>query len=253
MNVDLFTSTGSKKGSLELPALLFEAPVNQGLMHQALVMQQSNRRNTVAHAKNRSEVHGSSKKLFQQKGTGRARRGNVRSPLLRGGGKAHGPRSNANFIKEMPRAMRVAALKSALSMQASEGGIVGLEHCPQEAKTKSTFALLKKLPVELGRRILFVIPAKEQAFERAARNIPRVTTVRADYLNIEDVLLAHKIIITADAVKLAESVFGRKKVRTAKKEGIEVNEGTSESLQSLPPLQSSKKKVAKKKPSTKKA
>src|SRR3990167_1904920 len=110
MKIDVYSATGAKKGSLDLPATLFEAAINQGLMHQAVVMQQSNRRRPIAHAKNRGEVIGSTKKMFAQKGTGRARRGPLRSPLLRGGGKAFGPRSNRNYHKDMPKTMRRGAV-----------------------------------------------------------------------------------------------------------------------------------------------
>jgi large subunit ribosomal protein L4 len=103
MKVDLFTATGTKKGSLELPASMFEVEVNKGLMHLALVRQQSNRRNPIAHARHRGEMVGSTRKLYQQKHTGQARRGASRSPLLKGGGKSFGPRNEANFVKDMPR------------------------------------------------------------------------------------------------------------------------------------------------------
>ncbi|MEK7218825.1 MAG: 50S ribosomal protein L4, partial [Patescibacteria group bacterium] len=84
MKVDLYSSTGQKAGTMELPAELFEAPVNRGLMHQAMVMQRSNARSPIAHAKKRSEVAGSTRKVYGQKNTGRARRGPIRSPLMRG-------------------------------------------------------------------------------------------------------------------------------------------------------------------------
>src|SRR5579864_8288248 len=109
MKVDVYTSTGTKSGSVDLPEQLFGVPVNRGLMHLALMRQQSNRRHPIAHVKNRGEVFGSTKKMYQQKGTGRARRGASRSPLLRGGGKTFGPRNDANFQKDMPKKMRRAA------------------------------------------------------------------------------------------------------------------------------------------------
>ena len=130
MKIDVYTSLGTKKGTHDLPVSIFEAAVNEGLMHQALVRQQSNRRRSTAHVKNRSEVEGSTVKLYQQKGTGRARRGSVRSPLLRGGGKAFGARKNRNFTKGMPKKMRRSALRSCLSVQAKRGSIVGLEDYP---------------------------------------------------------------------------------------------------------------------------
>ncbi len=217
MNIDIYTATGTKKGSLELPAALFEAPINKGLMHLALIRQQSNRRNSIAHVKHRGEVVGSTKKMFQQKGTGRARRGPGRSPLLRGGGKAWGPRNEANFVKDMPKKMRRAALFSCLSLRASEGAILGLESYPEDIKTKTFFALLKKLPVELGRRITIVLPAHHRGIELSARNVPRVKTILASYLNPEDVLGSQRLIFVADAVSVAEKTFVRTDERLIKK------------------------------------
>lgn len=207
MKIDVYSSTGIKAGSLELPAAMFEAPIRQGLMHLALVRQQSNRRIAIAHVKRRSEVAGSTRKLYAQKGTGRARRGSIRSPLLRGGGKSFGPRKDANFTKEMPRKMRRAALFSCLSWAAKQGQIVGLENYPEESKTKALHALLKKLPLELGRRIVLVLPAHHRGLELSARNIPRVKTLLAPYLNPEDILGARKIVFVGDAVRVAEDVF----------------------------------------------
>jgi large subunit ribosomal protein L4 len=208
MKIDVYTATGTKKGTVDLPTALFEAPVNEGLMHQALVRQQSNRRTSIAHVKSRGEVRGSTRKLFAQKGTGRARRGSANSPLLRGGGKIFGPRNNANFTKDMPRNMRRAALKSCLSMQAKHEKIVGLEGYPEEIKTKKVLELLKKMPVDLGRKIVIVLPKAHSQLALSVRNIPNIKTIQAAYLNPEDVLGAHHIIFMVDALKKAEEVFG---------------------------------------------
>ena len=207
MQVDLYTSTGTKKGTVDLPKALFEADVNEGLMHQALVRQQSNRRQSIAHVKTRGEVKGSTKKLFQQKGTGRARRGNAKSPTLRGGGKAFGPRNIANYVKDMPRKMRRKALFSCLSAKAKEGAIIGLEGYADEVKTKDAVKLLEKLPVELGRKILFVTAAPHEGLFLSIRNVPNVKAITAQHLNPEDVLGAKNIIFFVDAVKKAEEVF----------------------------------------------
>lgn len=207
MKIDVYTALGTKKGSLELPAVMFEAPIRKGLMHLALVRQQSNRRHPIAHVKHRGEIAGSTKKLFQQKGTGRARRGPIRSPLLRGGGKAFGPRNEANFRKEMPKKMRRAALFSCLSLRAKEGAILGLEDYPDEVKTKTCLALLKKLPIELGRKITIVLPRRHRGLELSARNLPGVKTLLAGYLNPEDVLGSKNIIFLVEAVRVAEETF----------------------------------------------
>lgn len=210
MKIDVYSISGTKTGTLELPASLFDAPIRHGLIHQAVMMQQSNQRHPIAHVKRRSEVKGSTRKLYQQKGTGRARRGSIRSPLLRGGGKSFGPRKDQNFHKDMPKSMRHAALRSCLSWQATNGIILGLESGTLTGKTKETHALLKKLPIELGRRIVIVLPQKDNAWIRSARNIPKVKTILASYLNPEDIVGAHRLIFHVDAIKKAEEVFGKK-------------------------------------------
>lgn len=217
MQIDVYTATGTKKGTADLPGTVFEAPINEGLMHQALVRQQSNRRQAIAHVKSRGEVRGSTAKLFAQKGTGRARRGSVRAPVLRGGGKAFGPRNRANYQKDMPLKMRRAALRSCLSMQAKNGVILGLESYPEEIKTKKVAAMLEKMPVELGRRTLIVMPEANTALQLSARNIPGVKTVQAAYLNPEDVLGSHHIIFLVDAIPATEAILGKTEAKKAAK------------------------------------
>lgn len=207
MKIDLYSATGTKKGSLDLPEALFGVRVNMDLMHQAVLLQQSNRRRAIAHVKTRGEVRGSTKKVSPQKGTGRARRGPVRSPLLKGGGKTFGPRNDANFTKDMPREMRHAALRSCLSLRAREGALLGLENYPETIKTKTLHQLLQKLPVEIGRRILFVVPERHEGLTMSSRNVPRVKIITAAYLNPEDVLLAKNIVFVGDAVDRAAKVF----------------------------------------------
>lgn len=210
MKVDLFTATGTKNGSIELPASMFEKPLNKGLMHLALVRQLSNRRAPIAHVKHRGEIIGTTKKAFAQKGTGRARRGSLRSPTLRGGGKAFGPRNEANFQKDMPKKMRRAALFACLSLKAKEGAIIGLESYPDDAKTKKFADLLGKLPVEMGRRIVIVTAGRHRGIELSVRNLPRVSAIFAQYLNPVDILAAKHIIFLADAVTKAEETFAKK-------------------------------------------
>jgi len=210
MKVTLFTATGEKKGTTELPSALFEAPINEGLMHQMFLLQESNRRAPIAHAKSRGEIRGSTRKLYQQKGTGRARRGSIRSPLLRGGGKAFGPKRFRNFSVRMPKKMRHAALRSCLSFSAKEGRIIALAGYPEEIKTKTALALLQKLSLPLGRRLLLVTAERDQKLTLSIRNIHRVKTLPAAYLNPEDVLRSHTIVFLVEALKKAEEVFGEK-------------------------------------------
>jgi large subunit ribosomal protein L4 len=229
MNVDLYTATGEKKGLLELPVSLFGGTINKGLMHLALVRQQSNRRHSIAHVKHRGEIVGTTKKAYAQKGTGNARRGALRSPTVRGGGKSFGPRNESNFRKEMPRKMRRAALISCLTIRAKEGAIIGLENYPEDAKTKTFVTLLKKLPLDFGRRIVVVTAGRHTKLELAARNVPRVKTLFAQYLNPEDILLAQKIIFLSDAIKAAEDNFMKESNLAEKKSvSMKVEKGGKE-------------------------
>lgn len=208
MTIDIYSSTGSKKGTKTLPDSLFGTEVNEGLMHQALVRQQNNRRSAIAHAQNRGVVRGSTAKLYRQKGTGRARRGSKKSPILRGGGKAFGPKNVRNYTKDMPRAMRRAAIRSCLTLAAQDQKIIGLENYPEEIKTKTFVALLQKLPVSVGRKIVFVVPESHPELAWSSRNVPGVKTILASYLNPEDLLGAYHIVFVGDAIEKAEAVFG---------------------------------------------
>ena len=223
MRIDVYSMTGEKSGTAELPPRLFEAPINEGLMHLAVMLQQSNRRRPIAHAKTRGEVVGSTRKIFQQKGTGRARRGPIRTPIMKGGGRAFGPSKERNFRKEMPRGQRHAALFSSLSLQAKAGKILGLEAYGADCKTKTFFALLQKLPVAIGRKIVVVLPQHLTALERGSRNVPGVKTLLAAYLNPEDVLTAHHIVFLVEALRVAEETFGGRSQRIQKNQKKQKN------------------------------
>lgn len=215
MQAPLYSSAGEKVGTVELPAALFEAPVRRSLMHQALLRQQANRRQPVAHVKTRGEVRGSTRKLYAQKHTGRARRGAVRSPLLRGGGKTFGPRNTRNPSADMPKKMRRAALFSCLSFQAKRGLIVGLQEYPDRIKTKDFVQFLAKLPVKSGRPILFVMAEKHRGLTLSSRNVPRLKVISAPYLNPEDILRSYHIVFLVDALKKAEEIFGKQPKQSA--------------------------------------
>lgn len=240
MTIDVFSATGSKIKTMELPEALFGSEVNWGLLHQAAVMQQANRRQSAAHVKTRGEVQGSTRKLYDQKHTGRARRGAVRSPLLRGGGKTFGPRNTMNHTKDMPKKMRHAAVRSALSAQAAKKSIIAIESYPDTIKTKTLADLLKKLPVEFGRNVLLVSPTAHASLQKSARNIDSVTTVRASYLNVEDILRSKHIVFLVDAFAEAEKVFGGAKT-TAKIKKVMAKAPTAPKSPTKPKKASTKK------------
>jgi large subunit ribosomal protein L4 len=250
MTIDVYSATGTKGKQLTLPASLFGADVNYGLMHQAVVRQQSGRRQSPAHVLTRSEVSGSTKKLFTQKHTGRARRGDVRSPTLRGGGKAFGPRNAKNYEKDMPKKMRHAALRSCLSLQAGKGTIVGLESFGDAIKTKALVTLLGKMSVKDVRNVLIVSKGVQKSLVLSARNVPGVTVVPASYLNPEAVLHARTIVFLTDAIEEADKMFGKKHVTAKTGKVAAAKEEKADAPKKKAPA---KKPAAKKKPASKKS
>ena len=243
MTIDVFSSTGQKGKQLTLPESLFGGEVNYGLMHQAVVRVQNSERQSPAHVLTRSEVSGSTKKLFTQKHTGRARRGDIRSPSLRGGGTAFGPRNVKNYVKDMPKKMRHAALRSSLSLQAGKGTIMGLEGF-DTLKTKALVQLLGKMSIDNVRNVLIVSKGVNKPLVLSARNVPGVTVVPASYLNPETVLHARSIVFLVDAIDEADALFG-KKHRTANTGKVAVAKE--------PKADAPKKKAPAKKPAAKKA
>lgn len=206
MKVDLFTQTGEKKGTLDLPKEIFEVPFNKDLVHQALVRQLANKRVATAHTKTRAEVSGGGRKPFRQKGTGNARQGTIRAPHMRGGGVTFGPRNNRNFSKDMPKKQRRKALFSALSEKARNNEIIGLENYEaKEAKTKPFAEMLKKLPIE--RNVLIVIAEKNKIVQQSSNNIPNAKTILAPYVNIQDLQKYRKVLFFKDAVDKLKKTF----------------------------------------------
>src|SRR5210317_1102957 len=142
MKAKVYNMSGQEVDLVELPAAVFEANVNRDLMHQALVRQMSNARSGSHKTKGRSEVNYSTAKIYRQKGTGNARHGSRRAPIFVGGGVAHGPHPR-KYTKHMPRRMRRAALRSALSVKAESGDIVVLDQVSMSApKTKEMVAFV---------------------------------------------------------------------------------------------------------------
>lgn len=203
MKVPVYNMAGEEVSDVELPASIFEATINRGLMHQALVRQMANARLGTHKAKGRSEINRSSAKIYRQKGTGNARHGSRRAPIFVGGGVSHGPHPR-KYTKSMPRKMRRAALRSALSAKASNGEIVVLDELAFEApKTKEMAALVNRL-VE-RHSALVLLADHDENVERSARNLPDVKTLLAPYLNIRDLLGYNKIVLPLAALDVVAS------------------------------------------------
>lgn len=206
MKVDFYTAIGEVKGTVDLNELLFGAKINKDLMHRAVIMRLANAREPIAHTKTRGEIACSTRKIFRQKGTGNARRGARSTNLLRGGGVTHGPRNNVNYSKMMPKKERRAALFSSLTSKAEDKSVFGFEGCKGTApKTRDFVSVLGKLPE--AKKYLFILPEKNEVFEKSCRNIPGVKTILASYLNPYDVLLADKLYFVGDALAKTETTF----------------------------------------------
>lgn len=206
LKVPVYNSKGEKKGEVELNAAIFGSKVNTGLMHQALLLQQANARNPIAHTKRRGEVRGGGKKPWRQKGTGRARQGSIRAPHWKGGGVAFGPRNTRNFTIMMPQKQRRAALFSALSEKANLKHIFVLEGYESKTiKTKAFAEMIKALPIE--RKVLIVIPEKNETIQKSSRNLPCAKTILASYLNVRDVLKYGSLMFLKEALPKIEDTF----------------------------------------------
>jgi large subunit ribosomal protein L4 len=197
---------GEQVGEIELPAEIFEAPVNSVLMHQALVRQLANARQGTHRTKTRGEISRSKAKWYRQKGTGRARHGSRNAPIFVGGGVAHGPKPRS-YQKKMPRQMRRAALRSALTVKAADEQIVLLDKLAMDMpKTRELLAMLDRLSI--GDSALVLVAERSEAIEKSAQNIRNVKTLRASYLNIRDLLGYKKVLIPLDSLDVIQSILG---------------------------------------------
>jgi len=193
MKVDVFNMQGEKVSTTELPPEIFEAPVKQELMHQALVRQMANARLGTHKTKTRAEVAGGGRKPWRQKGTGRARAGSTRSPIWVGGGGAHTPRPRDHGL-DMPRKMRLAALRSALSAKAAQSEIVVVDEIKLgQPKTKEMAAALQHLVGQATALIL--LPGPDESVEKSVRNLAAAKTIRAAYINVRDLLGYERVIL----------------------------------------------------------
>jgi len=198
MELPVYNMAGEQVSTHELPASIFEANINRALMHQALVRQLANARQGTHKAKTRSEVNRSTAKIYRQKGTGRARHGSRKAPIFVGGGKAHGPQPR-KYTKAMPRKMRRAALCSALSVKAGAGDIVLLDDIQMDAPKTKTVAMLVKTLTN-GESALLLLPERNETVEKSARNLEHVKALRANYLNVRDLLGYSKIVMPLAAL-----------------------------------------------------
>jgi large subunit ribosomal protein L4 len=206
----LYDRTGASVGSVDLADALFAAPVNEAVLHQAVVAQLAGRRLGTADTKTRGEVRGGGKKPYRQKGTGRARQGHRTAPHFKGGGVVFGPHPRS-YDQKLPKKMRRLALRSALSAKFTDDAIKVVQAfgMADEPKTKAFVGVLEALGAGDGheRRVLVVAPAKDEPLLRSAANLPSVTIILADSLNVVDLLNADAVLIEQPALARIEEVY----------------------------------------------
>jgi large subunit ribosomal protein L4 len=205
ISFDVMDRHNNPVGKIELDPAVFDAQVKTHLIHEVVVYQEARHRRGTASTKTRGQVAGSNRKPYRQKGTGRSRAGERGSPLWRGGGVIFGPRPRS-FKNKVPRRIRKAALRSALSLKRSEGKLLLVEDIKLDrVKTTDLVDWLREAGV--GDNALLVIPDADANVELSARNLPRVKVIRAQGVNVRDLLLHDRLVLAKDAaVKIQEAL-----------------------------------------------
>ncbi|HHU52134.1 MAG TPA: 50S ribosomal protein L4 [Firmicutes bacterium] len=202
----VYNMDGEQTGEISLNDSVFSVKVNEPLLHQAVLMQQASKRLGTAKAKTRSEVRGGGRKPWRQKGTGRARHGSRRSPLWTGGGIVFPPTPRDYKFKMPKKAMRLA-LKSALSAKVKSGELIILEKLEfAEPKTKAMVKVLDNLKIG-DQKALFVQAEADENVVKSARNIPGISAMKSDGLNVYDILFHDQLVLTKEAVGRIEEAL----------------------------------------------
>ena len=199
--VEVHNIEGKPVAQMELPDEVFNIPVKTHVLHDVVTMQLANRRSANPKVKHRGDVAGSTRKLYKQKGTGRARRGDIKSPLLRGGGVIFGP-DGRTYAHLLPKKVRQLALKMAISSKLQEKALVVLDGFDlAEIKTKAFIAAMHALQLKSA---LIVTETKNDTLERSSRNVPTIKVLRSEGLNVYDVLKYETLVLLQPAIKTIE-------------------------------------------------
>jgi large subunit ribosomal protein L4 len=207
MQVPVLDMSGKQVKTIDLPADIFEVKVNKGLMHQAYVRQTANARLGTHKVKRRGEVNMTTKKMYRQKGTGRARHGAESATQFVGGGRPMGPRPR-DYTLDMPKKMRRQAIRCALSALANDGQLVFVDRLAVDTpKTKEMKLILDAIAGESSALVL--VAERNDNVQRSVNNLANAKTLRASYLNIRDLLQYDKVIVPLDALDVIRSIWGR--------------------------------------------
>ena len=203
----VYTLNGEVVDQVELSQAIFDLPFNGAVVHQAMAGQLANRRHGTVSTKTRGEVKGSTRKLYRQKHTGRARRGDIKSPLLRGGGVVFGPKPRT-YRQSMPRKMRKLALKCLLSAKVREGNIRLVQELDfKEPKTKDMINVLSSLGIDSSTLILTAQSTPNVV--KSAANLPEVKVLPSDLINVLDLLSYEMLVATVPAIRNIEQIWGK--------------------------------------------
>ena len=196
--VDVINNQGEKVSKVELSDELFNVSVKKSVLHEVVTMQLAARRSGTAAVKRRSDIRGSRRKLFRQKGTGRARRGDIKSPLLRGGGVVFGPEPRS-YAAKVPKRVKKLALKMALSSKFQDENLVVLDDFRlEQIKTKTFLEIISRL--NLGSSLI-VTHTKDEILERSSRNVPGVKVLRSEGLNVYDILKYEALVLLEPSIQ----------------------------------------------------
>lgn len=199
--VDVFNTKGEKVSQVDLTEEIFNIPVKPDVLHQVVIMQLASRRAGTACVKHRHDVSGSTRKLYRQKGTGRARRGDIRSPLLVGGGSVFGP-DPRSYAYRLPKKVRRLALKMALTSKLQENKLLVVDRFDLERiKTKTFIGMMDALNLE---NALIITDQKDEHLELSSRNVPKVKVLRSEGLNVYDILKYNRLVLLESSIKAIE-------------------------------------------------
>jgi large subunit ribosomal protein L4 len=205
--MNVYNESGENVGQIELASEIMETPINRDVLHQVVVMHLANKRSGTASTKGRSEVSGTGRKLFRQKGTGMARAGSRRSPLRVGGGVAFGPKPR-DYSYKVPKKLRRMAIKCAIADKFQNDNVLAVDAINIDSpKTKQLIDIMDKFGISRDEKILIVLDASNENVLYSARNIPRVSVCVWDSLNTYDILWHDRLLITQKALEKIEDRF----------------------------------------------
>ncbi|WP_125607538.1 50S ribosomal protein L4 [Lapidilactobacillus bayanensis] len=205
-NVTLYKQNGTENGTVELNDAIFGIEPNDNVVFDAVIMQRASLRQGTSQTKNRSAVSGGGRKPWRQKGTGRARQGSIRSPQWRGGGIVNGP-SPRSYAYKLPKKVRRLAIKSVLSQKVIDGDLIVVDGLSFDQPKTAEFAKVLA-GLKVSSKALVALEADNDLAALSARNLPNVTVVEAEGINVLDVMNNQKLILTQAALSKIEEVLG---------------------------------------------